>query len=130
MRGEIQNRGRARQLRNFSGLRFGNITPTDIDGFIEFRDRLFVYIEAKLAGAELPAGQRLALERNCDAVEAGGRVAAVLIVEHDTEPEDDIDVGPCAVREYRFKAHWQEPISPTTCREAIERLLRFAEIII
>ena len=44
-RGVIRNRQFAQQLRDFSGLRFGKITPTDIDGFMDFGDRLFVVLE-------------------------------------------------------------------------------------
>ena len=33
-RGKIRNRECAGQLKDFSGLRFGKITPTDIDGFV------------------------------------------------------------------------------------------------
>ncbi len=129
MRGEIRNRKRARQLRDFTGLRFGTITPTDIDGFLEFRDRLFVWIETKFRGQEMPDGQRLALERQCDAVAETGRAAAVLVVEHDAQPEKDIAVAECPVREYRYEQRWHEPIMPVTCRQAIVRLLERAGIL-
>lgn len=128
MRGEIQNRNRARQLRDFTGLKFGMITPTDIDGFVEFRDKLFVWIEAKLAGTELPQGQRKALERQCDAVSETGRTAVVLVVDHDTRPEEDIDFASCPVREYRLKNRWIEPLAPITCRTAIDKLVIRASI--
>ena len=128
MRGEIQNRNRARQLRDFTGLRFGSITPTDIDGFVEFRDRLFVWIEAKLTGALVGSGQRKALARQCDAIEESGRMAFVLVIEHDTEPEEDIDFASCPVREYRYHKEWREPTKPITCKAAIDKLLERAEI--
>lgn len=130
MRGEIQNRDRAKQLRDFTGLRFGTITPTDVDGFVEFRDKLFVWIEAKLAGKEVDQGQRMALERVCDAVGETGRLAAVLVVEHDTAPEQDIDFAVCPVRLYRYEGEWREPIRPITCRAAIDVLLDKAHILL
>lgn len=130
MRGEIQCKERARQIRDFTGLRFGTITPTDIDGFIEFRDRLFVWIEAKLEGEALPAGQRLALERNCDAVQESGRMAVVLVVEHDTAATEDIDFASCIVREYRLNGEWHTPIRLIRCRQAIEILLDKAQILL
>lgn len=129
MRGEIQNRERARQLRDFTGLRFGNITPTDIDGFVEFQDRLFVWMEAKLRDVPLCDGQRLALERLCDAVAATGRTAVVLILEHDTEPAQDIDFASCPVRELRYQHEWREPIRPIKCKEAINVLLNQVGIL-
>ena len=44
-RGVIHNRERGAQIRDYSGLRFGNITPTDIDGFMDFGGRVFVVFE-------------------------------------------------------------------------------------
>jgi len=122
MRGAIRNRQRAKQLRDFTGLRWGKITPTDVDAFVEFHDRLFVWIEAKLRGASMSFGQKLALERLCDAVEETGRTAAVLIVEHDAEPDEDVDYAACTVKKYRYNQDWQEPDRSTTCKEAIDAL--------
>ena len=62
-RGSIQFPDRARQLIDFSGLRYNKITPTDIDGFIEYHDEAIVFMEFKYGNAELPYGQKLALER-------------------------------------------------------------------
>ena len=129
MRGEIKYKDRARQLRDFTGLRFGSITPTDIDGFVEFRDKLFVWIEAKLTGAELLQGQRMALERQCDAVRETGRMAVVLVIEHDTEPEEDIDFASCPVRELRHHRKWRPPDEPITCKDAIAALVQAAHIL-
>jgi len=130
MRGQIQNRERARQLRDFTGLQFGSITPTDVDGFVEFRDKLFVWIEAKLGGQSIPSGQRLALERQCDAVSETGRMAVVLVIDHDTSPSEDINFASCLVREYRLEQEWREPLMPITCRAAIEILLTKAGILL
>jgi len=123
MRGEIQNRARAKQLRDFTGLKFGNITPTDIDGYVEFRDKLHVWMEAKLEGEPLLRGQRLALERACDAIAETGRESIVLVLDHSTPPEEDIPFAICRVREYRYCKEWHEPLRPITCREAICAML-------
>ena len=130
MRGKIQNRDRAKQLRDFTGLRFGSITPTDVDGFVEFRDKLFVWIEAKLAGAPVEQGQRMALERVCDAVSETERMAVVLVVDHNTDPTEDIDFASCSVREWRYLGEWREPVRPITCRAAIDTLLDKAHILL
>jgi len=129
MRGAIRNRQRAKQLRDFTGLRWGKITPTDVDAFVEFHDRLFVWIEAKLRGASMSIGQRLALERLCDAMAETGRTAAVLIVEHDTEPTNDVDYAACLVKECRYNQKWQEPDRSTTCRAAIDAFRAKAGIV-
>lgn len=119
-RGVIRHRELASQLRDFSGLRFGAITPTDIDGFLEFSDRLFVVFETKHIGRELPRGQRLAIERLIDAIAASGRQAIALIGEHDTK--EDIDFAVCPVREYRYEGKWRKPLSAMTFKDAVDQM--------
>ena len=46
-RGKIRDATLIDRLRDFSGLRYGRITPTDIDAFMEFGNKAFVFIEAK-----------------------------------------------------------------------------------
>jgi hypothetical protein len=48
----IQNVGRKQQINDFSELRFGNITPTDMDGCIECKDKAYIFIEIKYMNKE------------------------------------------------------------------------------
>ena len=64
----IRNRDYMRQIKDFSGLRFGKISPTDIDGFLDFGNSLFIFVEMKHGDTRIPYGQKLALTRLCDAV--------------------------------------------------------------
>jgi hypothetical protein len=123
-RGVVKDRHRAEQGRDFSDLRFGTITPTDIDAAIDFGDRVFVWMEAKYGGARVVGGQRLHLERVCDAVSETGRHALVLTLGHHTPPEDQIDFGECYVTEYRYKRRWGFPPNSMTPRMAIQRFLK------
>ena len=130
MRGVINNRERKKQIVDFSGLLFPNgITPTDGDGFVEFDDRLFIWFELKVEGAPIPYGQKLALERQCDAVAQTGRHAAVFIAEHDTAPDEDIDAASCSVRELRHLGEWRPPRQPVTLREAIDTMRNMAGLL-
>lgn len=128
-RGKIRNRERAKQLRDFTGLLFKNITPTDIDAFVEFGDVLFVFIEAKQNGYSLPYGQKLGLERICDAIhrtenEKGRqRLAVLLVIEHETQCDEDIDCAEAPVVGIYQDARWETPQHKVNCREAIESLL-------
>lgn len=128
-RGVIRNRKFAQQLRDFSGLRFGRITPTDIDGFMDFGDRLFVVLEGKHQGSPLHYGQRLALERLVDACHCPPRrVAVALILEHTESADEDVDFGVSLVRAMRWNGAWiPQSHKRITCRTAIERLLAYSE---
>jgi len=128
-RGKIRNRERAKQLKDFSGLRFRNITPTDIDGFFEFCDILFVFFEAKRSGVDLPYGQKLGLTRICDAIdqtinESGrARTAVLVVIEHNEECEQDIDFAIANVVNVYRDQKWEAPKCKTSCSEFVERLL-------
>lgn len=121
-RGKIRSRELALVERDFSGLCWKRITPTDIDGFVEFQDRLFVFIEGKSRGALLKGGQRLAIERLCDAChnEQAGRYSIAFVVSHDGS--DCFDYANAAVVEYRWQGRWMRPKCQTTLKHAIDKM--------
>ena len=125
--GKIRNRNFARQLRDFSGLRWGKITPTDIDGFVDFQDKIFVFIETKFNGREMSTGQRMALERLCDACAAGGKHSIVLIASHANEDAEntDIDVANLPVVQFRTNGKWGTPKEAIVVRQAIDKFKDF-----
>lgn len=119
-RGVIRNLQYARQRADFSGLRFGTITPMDIDGLIEFEGKCCVFMETKHGQADLPTGQRLALERNCDKWGSNGIVLVMRnAVTGGTAPTYRIADLP--VVEYRHAGEWKKVESPTSCVHWIER---------
>ena len=127
-RGKIRNRDFASTLRDFSGLKWGRITPTDIDAFLDFKNKAFVFIESKHKNG-IPAffneekrnGQKLALERLVDSVS----VPAILIVaEHSGEFGSDIELGSNSVIKYRSKKLWLTPKKAISVRALIEAFLK------
>lgn len=118
-RGSIHNRARAKQINDFTGLQFGNITPTDLDGIIDFQNRVWVIIELKQIGNPLPFGQQLAIERLIDIIASTGKVAVALIASHDTTPDQDVFVADCLVMEYRYRGAWLIPKGEITVKQAI-----------
>jgi len=123
-RGQILFRDRARQIKDFSGLLFGNITPTDIDGLIEYHGKAYVFIELKLCSAQVPYGQKLAFERLVDDLRKAGKPALCIIAEHDiVNTEDAIDVANALVNEYRYKGEWRIPRNQWTVKEMIVKFL-------
>jgi len=124
-RGIIRNRKWASQIKIFSGLRFGKITPTDIDGFLDFDNRIFIFIEIKKGAAMPPYGQRLALERLCDACEKSGKSSLVLIASH--EADGDIDAANLPVIQVRHHGEWRKPNRLITVRQGIDDFLSWAK---
>lgn len=121
-RGQIRRREHALVERDFRGLVWKKISPTDIDAFVEFGDRLMVFVEAKLVGAKLIGGQRLALERLCDACDDNNkpRVAIAFVVS--TDGSDRFDYATAQIVEYRWRRRWRRPKTPITLKPAIDRL--------
>jgi len=118
-RGVIRNHEYAAQIRDFSGLRWGTITPTDIDGCIDWHNRLWVLLEFKHSGAELPFGQRLALERQCDDLQ-DCKPTLLVVASHEAPPEQDIDAANAIVTEYRYKGEWLTRRSGCTVRALLD----------
>lgn len=115
------------EIRDFTGLRFGNITPTDIDGFLEFNDRIFIFIEGKRTGAPLSNGQALALARLADAIHCPPRRYAVTIIIDHEPTVDDIDYANATVRAYRWGGQWRKLMQAgITLRAAIDRFIAMA----
>lgn len=113
--GEIRNRDRFKQVVNFSALRYGEIAPTDIDGFLDFGNKLFVVIEFKLKDTEMGRGQCLAIERLVDNLQISGKEAVAIIAEHEFyDCNDDIDIYKCRVVKIRHNFDWHQPKPPMT----------------
>lgn len=101
-RGIINYPERARQLRDFSGLRYGNITPTDIDAMMEYHNKAYVLIEAKHVNAPpIPYGQKLAYERMADDL-ATHKPTLLIFCKHSYPVDVPIDFAECDVESYRI----------------------------
>ena len=132
-RGVIRNRLSAMHIRDFSGLRYGNKTPTDIDAFMDFGGKVFVFIEAKCENAQCATGQRVALERLCDACQAAGIETVLLYASHPVpkykrceacggrvdSPDDDIDYAVLSVIKAYYKETWTPVADGWTTRRLI-----------
>lgn len=119
-RGAIRNRKYSAQVKDFTGLQYEKITPTDIDLYLEFANKLSIFGELKYGGSSLPLGQRLALERLADDVSASGKVAISLIIEH--TDQGDIDVANAIVTEYRWRGKWRTLNDRVTARAVVDGL--------
>ena len=126
-RGTIRHVARKQQINDFSGLRYGNITPTDIDGLIEYRGKYWIFIEVKYMDTILPFGQRLALERMVVDTSMGGKCSVAIVAEHNMhDVKKSVLVAGCNVREYYYgrsgrASKWQYPKQPMTVHRLIDR---------
>lgn len=96
-------RCREKQLVNYRDLRWGKITPTDIDGFLDFGGNAFVCIEYKYGDTEIPFGQKLALER---LVNTMSKPCILIHATHDCPPEENIDGANSKVVQTYHKGRW------------------------
>lgn len=124
-RGKIRNKDYV-PTKDFSGIRFGKITPTDIDGFLDFGNKVFIFIELKYGASILSYGQRLALERLCDSCADAGKVSVVLVA-HYENVKDEIDVGILPVSLIRNNKEWRKPKINLTVKQAIDQLLLWSK---
>lgn len=105
-RGVIRNRNFATQIRDFSGLRFGTITPTDMDGYEDWHNKAWVFIELKYGEANLPYGQKLAFQRLC-ADMAKIKPTIGLVARHWAQVPADIKVADAVVTEAYYQGEWK-----------------------
>lgn len=123
MRGHIFYRERSLQVKDYSTLRYKNITPTDIDGYFEIKNKVFVFIELKGVNAPFLDGQKLALERLVDSL---NKPAILVIGEHNTPVDEDIDVAKCKVWKYRYRRYWHD--DGRTVKEVIDAFLKYHKL--
>lgn len=126
-RGKIRNIGRKQQINDFSGLRYGNITSTDLDGVIEYHNKAYIFIEVKYGDAELPDGQRIAIERLVNDT-GQSKISIALVVEHGVDDVNEpVPVAECDVRKYYLSTvkKWKPPKKPITAKELIDAFIEF-----
>jgi hypothetical protein len=129
--GVIRHRTRSLQVNDFRNLRYGKITPTDIDGALEFNGKLFIFIEAKFIGTPIGRGQELFLERITDSLTFKPQhFAYAIIADHHHPSDEDVDFSNMTVRTIRQNGRWKPPMQRgLTVRQAIDRMVSAVENI-
>jgi len=122
IRGSTTYKARAKQPRDFTGLRYGNITPTDVDALIEYKDKCYIFIEAKTTGVNMPFGQKMALERLCDDL-SKVKPTLLIVINHNTPPDKEINFANSVVERYRHNNVWKIPKKTPTTRQLIDSFL-------
>lgn len=125
----VQYPERLGQIVSFDGLQYGSITPTDIDGLIEYKNKAYAFIELKYKDAEMPYGQQLALERMVDDFTRVGKVATVFLCEHYvTDTNEEIIASESIVRSCYYRGNWVDD-GERTLKERLDSFIAYAERI-
>ena len=120
-RGIIRSEKYARQQVRWPSMRWGNITPTDIDGALDFGDKLYIFFEVKHISSHLNTGQRLLLERLCHRINKSGAVSVALVAQHYNDHEHVI-LEKCILDEYWYLGEWQKPKGIITIEDCVDKL--------
>jgi len=105
--GKIRNPDRAFQHIDYTGIRYGNATPSNIDGILELQGKLFVLFEYKHVSAQqMPKGQRMMIERIVDGLQSDGVVSIAIIGLHESPIGEEIDASSARAVEVRWKKEW------------------------
>lgn len=128
-RGDIKHRDRAKQINSFAGLiRRRNITPTDVDGLIEYNGNVFIMLEGKYGDAELPKGQRMALENLANAILDGKKKVVIIVYRHYIQNSNqDVIVSEQFVSDVYFDKKWKK-IDGYNVLQTIERFENYCDL--
>ena len=131
VRGNIIHRERARQIISYSGLvRHRNITPTDIDGFIDYNGNAFIYMDAKLEGKGIEFGQKRAFENLVKSHAKAKHPTCAIIFRHNTLAEQDIIANECYVDDYYCNMDWEDmELSPLTWHSLLNKEITLLDFL-
>lgn len=119
---KIVNINRARQLNDFDNIMKGTIQPMDIDGFVEYDNLAYVFLEVKYLTKNMPPRQRLAYERIVKDTSntPDKKLSIAIVIEHSVEEwQQHVLIGECNVRELYFSVDrkWKAPNFKCTFNE-------------
>lgn len=123
---KINHEERFKQIHNLTGIiRMRGISPTDLDGVIDYGGRAFIYLEGKVLGNEPSKGQRMALENLVKSHWKAGHPSIAILYVHTTQPEEQVMVHDCDVwkvfgKTDQFNFIWKD-ILTSSVLEIIEK---------
>lgn len=126
----LEHPDRASQLVDLTGINYGNLSPTDVDGFLEIKNKLFIFLEFKNKNAPpIRYGQRTALERVVDALHQSGKVSLAVIGQHNTAHTEIINGAASKALEVRWQGQWVSLEGDRyTVKDCVNRALEFASL--
>ena len=104
----IRNKKQIKQGIDFSGVKNGNIHPTDIDAVLEFNNEALILIEVKRKGNTLSTGQRLVLERISNSWHTK-KVVSLFLTHENYDSDELIELHKCELNKYYWNGKWLMP---------------------
>lgn len=124
----IGNPARAHQFINFQGLEFGMISPTDVDGLIEYKGNYIIY-EFKHGQTPMPPAQKYAFQHLVDALQRARKNAVLFLCSHNVaDPREDVKAAEAEVTAVYYNGRWKK-ITGETVKDMTQRFLAFAGVL-
>lgn len=120
----FQNEAQVRKFNILTGIKFANVRPMDIDGFIELRNKVFIFIETKYQNGQMTQAQRTALSRLVDAVHSPPNKYAYLLVASHNDDGVDIDVARSSLEQIYSGGKWFPETQNRNMYQAVEAIIK------
>lgn len=128
-RGTFQNEQEAKQLISFEGMKYKgrngvyNVTPTDVDGALEFEvENCFIFFELKRYG-ELLYGQKKFYMRLVDTLCKGGADSILFVSQHNADKGKTIIAKKSVVKQIYWRGKWYDIHDRCTLGECVGKYL-------
>lgn len=122
----IRDKVHNNQYVDFSGLKFGRVRPSDIDGFMIFNNLTIIFEFKHVNTHGISAGQQRILKTMCDRMHSDKAHAIVIYATHSNDAYmSDLDAGNAIVQSWYFgNSEWRKAKSRVTAREFVAWLMR------
>jgi hypothetical protein len=117
----INNPDGVKQKFDFTGLRVGTGSATDIDASADYHGQVFFFFDAKYGNTPLSEGQRKHYEALCNRIQG---MSIAMVLEHNVPPPAFITLIDCKVRSFYWGGKWQTPKRETRPQEIIDWMIR------
>jgi guanylate kinase len=105
------------------GLRWGKITPTDVDCAVEFANKCFIFVEYKYGDKEIDTGQFLFYTRLVSNLWTIPIPAILIHASHNQPVQCDIDAANAKVVKTWTRNHWETGWAGKTVEQTIDAFL-------
>lgn len=125
--GKVLNRERHSQCLDASGLEREGMTPTDVDGVLDYHGRAWLIIEIKYNSEPIPVGQQICFDRMAKAFSKTAPTLFIIADHYIEDTKQDVMVDQAAVREWSTGGRWTACEEQITVGELTDRFLTLVD---